>query len=159
MNTRSSGDAHWRRLGTLVAAGRSVRGMTQTQFAAVAGVSLSTVKNVEGGKTRRRMPLHAARLESALKWQAGSMQSVLDGGMPIYERRPLRITPGCERTIRAFIEDAPVPPGEREILLSYLEATLTAAPPAASVTVPIITAPLDGSSNGAARRRTGKTRG
>ncbi|MEU8623224.1 helix-turn-helix transcriptional regulator [Streptomyces sp. NPDC048669] len=72
----------WVRLGHAIEAARDAKGMTQVALAAAAGVSESTVQNLEAGKERQRQPPSVKKVEAALHWAPGSADAVLAGGEP-----------------------------------------------------------------------------
>lgn len=72
-------------LGELIATRRRQLGMTQSQLAEAARVSLSTVKVMENSDDPDRIfnRKTVERLEKALKWGVGSFQNVMNGKDPI----------------------------------------------------------------------------
>ena len=72
----------WQRLADSIEAARAARGMTQVQLAEAAGVSESTIQNLESGKDRSRLPHSLPKIERVLGWKEGSGKAVLDGGTP-----------------------------------------------------------------------------
>lgn len=57
--------------------------MTQLELAERAGVSESTIQNLEAGRQYTRRPPSLSRVEAALGWAPGSADIVLDGGEPV----------------------------------------------------------------------------
>ncbi|MCP3820134.1 helix-turn-helix transcriptional regulator [Streptomyces sp. A3M-1-3] len=72
----------WARLAKAIEAARDTKGWTQVALAEAAGVSESTVQNLESGKGRKRMPSSLPKVERALGWRPGSGEAVLAGGDP-----------------------------------------------------------------------------
>ncbi|MCX5202405.1 helix-turn-helix domain-containing protein [Streptomyces sp. NBC_00237] len=72
----------WVRLAKAIEAAREANGYTQVTLAEAAGVSESTIQNLESGVERKRIPPSLAKVERALRWRGGSGESVLNGGEP-----------------------------------------------------------------------------
>ena len=72
----------WARLAGAIETARDELGMTQVALAEAAGVSESTIQNLESGKDRKRFPTSLPKVERALKWASGSGEAVLLGGDP-----------------------------------------------------------------------------
>jgi len=83
----------WTRLPAAIRTARKRLGMTQVELAEAAGVSESTIQNLES-RTHSRMPASMPKVERALGWAAGSARAVVDGGEPI----PLQEEPAAEVT-------------------------------------------------------------
>lgn len=111
----------WIGLGEYVRFARGDLGITQLELAVEAGVSPTTIRNIEQGRTRGRMPLHIGRVEAALGWMPGSAERVLEGGHPTPIRKPRKYTSSNREAIRQFLEEATCPPGTRYSLLRQLE--------------------------------------
>lgn len=77
-------DPHaWARLGQLLKQARLARGLKQSELADLAGVSTASVQSAEAGsKPKTRMPTTLGPIASALGWPAGTVDHVLDGGLP-----------------------------------------------------------------------------
>lgn len=118
---RSAERDGYERLGVFVSRARRERGLTQTELAAHAGVSINTVKNLEQGKISGRMPLHIAKIESVLEWAPGSAEAVVEGFSPTSTRAPFRPSAASRRAIQKFLETAACPPGVRDSLLRQLD--------------------------------------
>lgn len=74
----------WDRLAGAIRERRLALGMTQQQLADAAGVTRSTIKNLEGARQpTKRPPSSIAAVEQALGWAPGSVRTVLDGGAPV----------------------------------------------------------------------------
>lgn len=71
----------WKRLPTAIRAARERLGMTQAGLATAAGVSESTVQNLEG-RAPSRMPATMPKVERALGWAPGSARAIVEGGDP-----------------------------------------------------------------------------
>ncbi|GAA3384355.1 helix-turn-helix transcriptional regulator [Streptomyces racemochromogenes] len=69
----------WEQLARAIEAARDAMGLTQVALAEAAGVSESTVQNLESGATRRRTPPSLAKVEQALGWAAGTGLAILTG--------------------------------------------------------------------------------
>lgn len=72
----------WPQLAAAIKRRRAVLGLTQRQLALAAGVTSTTVRNLEGGREPSRMPPSIHGVENALGWELGSAQAVLQGGQP-----------------------------------------------------------------------------
>lgn len=72
----------WKRLADAVEAAREAKSLTQVALAEAAGVSESTVQNLESGVERKRVPASLPKVERALGWSPGSGERVLEGGDP-----------------------------------------------------------------------------
>jgi len=72
----------WPELATAIRAAREARHLSQVALAELAGVSESTVQNLESGKPRPRVPKTLPQLEPHLGWSAGSAVAILNGGEP-----------------------------------------------------------------------------
>ena len=64
--------------------------MSQRELARSAGVTATTVRNVEGGRTFTRVPSSITAIETALGWAFGSADAVLAGGEPTLASGTLR---------------------------------------------------------------------
>lgn len=78
----------WERLARAIEAARDAKGLTQVGLAEAAGISESTVQNLESGVERRRTPSTLPKVEAALGWAPGSGLGVLAGGDPIPKAGP-----------------------------------------------------------------------
>ncbi|RXS78866.1 XRE family transcriptional regulator [Streptomyces sp. TM32] len=72
----------WKRLAEAIKDARQALRLTQVDLASAAGVSESTIQNLEAGESRSRIPTSLPRVERALNWREGSAQAVLEGGEP-----------------------------------------------------------------------------
>lgn len=72
----------WVRLAEAIEAAREAKNLTQVALAKAAGVSESTIQNLESGTERKRVPASLPTVERALGWTAGSGERVLEGGDP-----------------------------------------------------------------------------
>lgn len=77
-------ESHWERLAEAIARARDGRGWNQEELARRAGVSRSTIQNLEGSGSRqyKKLPTAAIAVEQALGWPPGSAKSILAGGDP-----------------------------------------------------------------------------
>lgn len=72
----------WAKLAEAVRVAREARGLTQEALADLAGISESSVQNLEKGHPRTRIPPSLAKVEPHLGWAEGSGMTVLQGGEP-----------------------------------------------------------------------------
>lgn len=70
------------RLARMMVTAREARKWRQEDLATAAGISLSSVQNVEGARPFTRVPPSLRKLEKALGWAPGSAMDVLRGGEP-----------------------------------------------------------------------------
>lgn len=89
----------WTRLGEAIKRGRMAKGLTQTELAREAGISESSVQNLESGAPRKRLPPTLSKIEKALDWAPGSCANILDGGDPV------RVEPSGEGVVIARISE------------------------------------------------------
>ncbi len=79
----------WTRLGRAVRSDRQRQGLSRDQLAQQAGVSPKSIQSAEEGRVPRgRWPYTLDAIERGLGWASGSMQAILDGGMPTPEDDP-----------------------------------------------------------------------
>ena len=99
----------WDRLAEYVTTQRAYLGYSIAQFAAVSGLSTSTVDSLEHNRKSSYDPATLAALERALRWQLGSVERVLRGLEPIPLTDPdleaiiavwPRLSPGARRMLR-----------------------------------------------------------
>lgn len=93
---------HWSKLAEAVRVAREARGLTQKDLADLAGISESSVQNLEKGYSRSRIPPSIAKIEPVLGWAEGSGMAILRGGAPApdTEGRDNRTTPRIDRLRR-----------------------------------------------------------
>lgn len=72
----------WKHLADTVEAAREAKNLTQVALAEKAGVSESTIQNIESGVERKRVPASLHKVERALGWAPGSGERVLEGAAP-----------------------------------------------------------------------------
>jgi transcriptional regulator with XRE-family HTH domain len=82
-------DADWDRLAGAVRHRREELGFTQVQLAERAGVTDTTIGNLEGGRRFKRPPASLPAVEQALGWTKGSARAVLTGGEPALDAEPV----------------------------------------------------------------------
>ena len=99
----------WDRLAEHVTTRRADLGYSIAQFAAVSGLSTSTVDSLEHNRKASYDPATLAALERALRWQEGSVERVLKGLDPQPQTDPdldaviaawPRLSPGARRMLR-----------------------------------------------------------
>jgi hypothetical protein len=73
----------WLRLAECARERRRDLGLTQEEVSAAGGPSTATLRVIERGRQSRYKPANLRRLESALRWERGSVRAVLDGGEPV----------------------------------------------------------------------------
>jgi hypothetical protein len=103
----NDGMADWQRLGKLVIARRINLGHRRREdlAAAVDGISMRTLGDIETGKRERYHPNTVAALENALLWTPGSVDTILEGGDPT-ERPATGILTPPKAVVRAANDDA-----------------------------------------------------
>ncbi|MDX3555321.1 helix-turn-helix transcriptional regulator [Streptomyces europaeiscabiei] len=73
----------WARLGAKIREQRESLDMSRRQLSEAAGVSEKSIQVAEEGRTpRARWPQSLRLIESALRWEPGSMMQILEGGEP-----------------------------------------------------------------------------
>ena len=72
----------WEKLGQQVRDRRTELGLTQTEVAERGGPSVETLRALENNRAGRLSPRVRRALERVLQWQTGSIDVVLDGGVP-----------------------------------------------------------------------------
>jgi hypothetical protein len=99
----------WRRVATEIKRRRVHLQMTQPQVHAAGGPSVSMISNIEGAKKDHYDARALARLEIALRFETGSIASLLEGG----EATPLteQVSPGAAAEGWVLVA---VPPGLNE---------------------------------------------
>jgi transcriptional regulator with XRE-family HTH domain len=70
----------WPGLAAAIKHRRAILGLTQLQLATAAGVTSTTVRNLEGGREPSRIPSSIHAIEHALGWETGSARAILAGG-------------------------------------------------------------------------------
>lgn len=106
----------WERLGSVVTSERVRRGYRSlASFAAAAGLSTSTLDNIEHGRKTSYDPTTVAALERALGWRSGSVSRVLRGLEPLPDGDPdltaildawPRLSSGSKRMLRILAVEA-----------------------------------------------------
>lgn len=99
------------RLATAIQRRREALGFTQVQLATLAGVTDTTIRNLEGGRRFTRPPASLPAVEQALGWAPGSGRAVLAGGEPTLASDALAAEVEDFAT-RYEIEDSPDAVGE-----------------------------------------------
>ncbi|WP_176930390.1 helix-turn-helix transcriptional regulator [Actinacidiphila guanduensis] len=72
-------DGDWNRLGKALAACRNSRGLSQTDFGRMAGISRTTVQGIERGKPMKRLTSALRRYAAGVGWPDGALEDVLAG--------------------------------------------------------------------------------
>jgi transcriptional regulator with XRE-family HTH domain len=98
----------WERLAAAVEAAREAKSLTQVALAEAAGVSESTVQNLESGKERTRVPASLPKVERALGWAPGSGEAILDGGDPTPVSEVAAPASGLPLRILQELQDGPL---------------------------------------------------
>lgn len=106
----------WERLGEEVTAARISRGYTTlAAFAAVTGLSTTTLDSIEHARKTSYGPATIATLEYALGWKTGSVDRVLRGLDPVQDTDPEltalleawpRLSAGSRRMLRILAVEA-----------------------------------------------------
>ena len=78
--------------------------MTQEDVRAAGGPSTATMRLIEGGLQSRYQPVILGRLETALKWERGSVRRILAGGNPA----PVDDEPAAPEPVPDLPDDADV---------------------------------------------------
>jgi hypothetical protein len=102
-------DKDWQRLADLVSERRADLGMTQEDVRAAGGPSTATQRLIEGALQSRYQPVILGRLETALKWERGSVRRILAGRDPVAvdsEPEPVTATASVTPTPMAADTDA-----------------------------------------------------
>lgn len=91
----------WTRLGRAIRSTREERGLTQNALATTAGVARQTLRSLEAGEDRSRIPPSLSKVESALGWPSGHAMRILEGkeeppatpaqAATAYDGMPLRV--------------------------------------------------------------------
>lgn len=76
----------WEKLGQQVRDRRAELGLTQTDVAQRGGPSVETLRALENNRAGRLSPRVRRALERVLQWETGSIDAVLDGGVPTVAR-------------------------------------------------------------------------
>ncbi|MFF0277520.1 multiprotein-bridging factor 1 family protein [Streptomyces sp. NPDC004330] len=98
----------WKHLADSVEAAREAKNLTQVALAEKAGVSESTIQNIESGKERTRVPASLHKVERALGWKPGSGERVLEGGAPEVEEATAPPPSGLPLRIVHELQDGPL---------------------------------------------------
>jgi transcriptional regulator with XRE-family HTH domain len=123
----------WARLGRLIQDRRAELGLTQAEIQSVGGPSPATLYQLEAGHRGAYRAHILRRLERALGWGAGSVRSVLSGGLPLLDDEPgaargLREEPPGVRRHRDWVasfRELPIEPRDKlKILSALLEETV-----------------------------------
>lgn len=81
--TEDRTEKRWPELAAAIKAAREARGLSQVALAELAGISESTVQNLEDPSRRPgRIPPSLAKVEPHLGWAEGSGVAILNGGEP-----------------------------------------------------------------------------
>lgn len=94
MSSVPSDPAAWERLGKIARQRREELELTQAEVAGLAGIATQTVHRLEKGSRPSRHMSSWSKLERALGWLPGSVDAILEGGVPAvgsYDGRFLRV--------------------------------------------------------------------
>ncbi|MCA2243345.1 MULTISPECIES: DNA-binding protein [Mycobacteriaceae] len=83
----------WEKLGVVVRDRRAELGLTQTDVNELGGPSVLTLRAIENNRAGRLSPRLRRSLERALKWESGSIEAVLEGGVPKEIQQPSAPSP------------------------------------------------------------------
>lgn len=98
----------WKRLARAIEGARIAGNLTQVALAQKAGVSESTIQNLEAAKEGKRVPASLHKVERALGWTSGSGERILDGGDPETAEESAPPPPGLPLRIVQELEDGPL---------------------------------------------------
>jgi hypothetical protein len=126
-------DGDWRRLATYVTRRREALGKTQAAVAADGGPSVATLRQIEDGERANYRGGILVRLEQALLWKPGSIDTILAGGEPQVAdasgadqgRLADRALPGDDA--ERIILESDMPPVEKVRWIARLRAAREAA--------------------------------
>jgi transcriptional regulator with XRE-family HTH domain len=88
-----SDSAAWEQLGKIARRRREELGLTQAEVAGLAGIATQTVHRLEKGVRPSRYTSSWSKLERALGWLPGSIDAILEGGMPAAGSYGVRFLP------------------------------------------------------------------
>ncbi|HEY6491721.1 MAG TPA: helix-turn-helix transcriptional regulator [Trebonia sp.] len=74
--------SNWTVVGDAITARLDQKGMQQSELAARSGVSVATIREIQGGKERRRAPRVLRDISLALGWSADYLTALLHGREP-----------------------------------------------------------------------------
>lgn len=83
----------WEKLGVVVRDRRAELGLTQTDVDELGGPSVLTLRAIENNRAGRLSPRLRRSLERVLKWESGSIETVLEGGAPKEVQQPSTPSP------------------------------------------------------------------
>jgi transcriptional regulator with XRE-family HTH domain len=86
----------WEKLGQQVRDRRAELGLTQAEVAERGGPSVETLRALENDRSKRLSPRVRRALERVLQWETGSIDAVLDGGVPT-PTRPRPVVAAADR--------------------------------------------------------------
>lgn len=114
-----AGEQDWARLAKRVVAARVERGMNSREaLAKEGGFSTRFLGDIETGRRSNYDPAYLARLEQALGWATGSVDSILAGGEPL--RRDADEEPDSELEYEiAMILRSDLPEAQKQAMASY----------------------------------------
>jgi DNA-binding XRE family transcriptional regulator len=107
--------ADWQRLGDAVSARRSELGETRAAIAHAAGISPTTLYQLEKARQAGFDDRTLLAVERVLGWRPGSVQRVLEGGSAVLQRDPdftaieqvwEKLAPGHRRMLRLLATEA-----------------------------------------------------
>jgi hypothetical protein len=78
-------ESGWARVARYIREAAAGRYSTHGEFAVAASLSVRTIEDLTAGRRTRYSTTTIYRVESALRWQHGSIQRIAEGGSPIIE--------------------------------------------------------------------------
>lgn len=94
--------ANWTAVGAAITRRLDEIGMQQKDLASISHVSVATIREIQGGKERRRNPRVLEAISVALKWPAHHLPRILQGGELGEQSRDARV-PVAESDPSAFL--------------------------------------------------------
>lgn len=107
----------WAELGAKIRERREALGLSRRQLSEIAGVSEKSIQVAEEGRTpRARWPQSLRLIESALRWEPGSMEIILNGGeaeetLSLFPLAPEEERAGAREQLPIFLKEEEGIPG------------------------------------------------